>query len=119
MNCTHANNPADAKYCIDCGALIAYEGSTQRLYQRRYVPSDDIEADITHPSTWSIEDIGKPLYITRRQLYNLLADEHLFSTPYANYVEIGTFLSNECRRIIANKGIYYSYYGREIIVIDD
>lgn len=111
MNCTHANNPADAKYCIDCGALIAYEGSTQRLETEKL--------DTTDPSTWSIEDIGKPLYITRRQLYNLLADEHLFSTPYANYVEIGTFLSNECRRIIANKGIYYSYYGREIIVIDD
>lgn len=111
MNCNHHNNPVDAKYCIDCGAVIAYEGSTQRLETERL--------SHLHPSTWSIDDLDKPLYVTRKQLYELLADVHLFSTPYANYVEIGTFLGNERKKILTNRGVYYSYYGREVIVIDD
>lgn len=120
INCTHTNNPADAQYCIDCGALIAYEGNTQRLeterlveemqrpsasiapnnYQRRYVPSDDIE--------------DEPLFITQEQLIKLL---HCDPTEiYGDYMEYGPYLSD--KRYIMPKGKMY-YYGREIIIIDE
>lgn len=113
VNCTHANNPPDAKYCIDCGALIPYEGNTQRLETERL--------SSIHPSAWSIEDFGKPLYVTRTQLIELMRENHFYEHRYGDYVEIGSYLDNKIQKIwlVPNDEIAFSYYGREVIVIEE
>lgn len=56
------NSPDDAHYCIHCGALLSYEGKTQRLYKRRYIPTDDIEEERISICDLFINSNGKLYY---------------------------------------------------------